>query len=103
MSGILADEMMGGKVLVFAHHKNVLDALEIGVLRRGGIEFIRIDGRTKVRYQGDRSGCNMKYVNSAGFVLNTSRVNPKVIFYCFKCRGSNNTIWIVDGMLLNLK
>lgn len=49
MSGILAEEMMGGKVLVFAHHKSVLDALESGVLRRGGIDFIRIDGRTRVR------------------------------------------------------
>lgn len=48
VSSILADEMTGGKVLVFAHHRNVLDALEMGVLKRCGVEFIRIDGRTKV-------------------------------------------------------
>lgn len=48
VSDILADEITGGKVLVFAHHRNVLDALENGVLTRGSIEFIRIDGRTKV-------------------------------------------------------
>lgn len=49
MSDILADEMTGGKVLVFAHHRNVLDALEQSVVRTGRVEYIRIDGRTKVR------------------------------------------------------
>lgn len=48
MSDILADEMTGGKVLVFAHHRNVLDALEQSVVRTGRVEYIRIDGRTKV-------------------------------------------------------
>lgn len=41
--------MTGGKVLVFAHHRNVLDALEQSVVRTGRVEYIRIDGRTKVR------------------------------------------------------
>lgn len=54
MSDILADEMTGGKVLVFAHHRNVLDALEQGVLRTGRVEYIRIDGRTKVKTQHAR-------------------------------------------------
>lgn len=49
VSDILADEMTGGKVLVFAHHRNVLDALEQAVVRTGRVEYIRIDGRTKVR------------------------------------------------------
>lgn len=49
VSDILADEMSGGKVLVFAHHRNVLDALEQSVVRTGRVEYIRIDGRTKVR------------------------------------------------------
>lgn len=40
--------MTGGKVLVFAHHRNVLDALEQSVVRTGRVEYIRIDGRTKV-------------------------------------------------------
>lgn len=48
VSDVLADEMTGGKVLVFAHHRNVLDALEQGVLKTGKVEYIRIDGRTKV-------------------------------------------------------
>ena len=48
VSDILADEMTGGKVLVFAHHRNVLDALERSVVRTGRVEYIRIDGRTKV-------------------------------------------------------
>lgn len=48
VSDILADEMTGGKVLVFAHHRNVLDALEEAVVRTGRVEYIRIDGRTKV-------------------------------------------------------
>lgn len=48
VSDVLADEMTGGKVLVFAHHRNVLDALEQGVLKTGNVEYIRIDGRTKV-------------------------------------------------------
>ena len=48
VSDILADEMTGGKVLVFAHHRNVLDALEQSVVRTGRVEYIRIDGRTKV-------------------------------------------------------
>lgn len=43
--------MTGGKLLVFAHHRNVLDALEQGVLKSGHIEYIRIDGRTKVSMQ----------------------------------------------------
>ncbi|CAM9993831.1 unnamed protein product, partial [Choristocarpus tenellus] len=42
-------DKMSGKVLVFAHHKNVLDALDKGVLKNGGIEYIRIDGRTKAK------------------------------------------------------
>lgn len=46
--GILSDKMTGGKLLVFAHHRNVLDALEQGVLKTGHVEYIRIDGRTKV-------------------------------------------------------
>lgn len=46
MSDVLADEMTGGKILVFAHHRNVLDALEQSVVRT--VEYIRIDGRTKV-------------------------------------------------------
>lgn len=45
---ILSDKMTGGKLLVFAHHRNVLDALEQGALKSGHIEYIRIDGRTKV-------------------------------------------------------
>ena len=48
VTDILADEMTGGKVLVFAHHRNVLDALEQSVVRTGRVEYIRIDGRTKV-------------------------------------------------------
>ena len=48
VSEILSDEMTGGKVLVFAHHRNVLDALEQGVLKTSRVEYIRIDGRTKV-------------------------------------------------------
>lgn len=48
VSDILADEITGGKVLVFAHHRNVLNALEEGVLKAGGVEYIRIDGSTKV-------------------------------------------------------
>lgn len=49
VSDILADEMEGGKVLIFAHHRNVLDSLERGVLQGSGAEYIRIDGRTKAR------------------------------------------------------
>lgn len=48
MLDILSDKMTGGKLLVFAHHRNVLDALEQGVLKSGHVEYIRIDGRTKV-------------------------------------------------------
>lgn len=53
MSDVLADEMTGGKILVFAHHRNVLDALEQSVVRTGRVEYIRIDGRTKV----SKCGC----------------------------------------------
>lgn len=62
MFDILSDKMTGGKLLVFAHHRNVLDALEQGVLRSGHIEYIRIDGRTKAsmqcfsQLQGERGG-----------------------------------------------
>eukprot|EP00752_Nemacystus_decipiens_P010813 g9618.t2 len=53
VSDILADEMTGGKVLVFAHHRNVLDALEQSVVRTGRVEYIRIDGRTKPKDRQD--------------------------------------------------
>lgn len=60
VSDVLADEMTGGKILVFAHHRNVLDALEQGVLKTGRVEYIRIDGRTKVinaLYRTTRLSC----------------------------------------------
>ncbi|CAM9140849.1 unnamed protein product, partial [Laminaria digitata] len=50
---ILSDKMTGGKLLVFAHHRNVLDALEQGVLKNGHVEYIRIDGRTKPKDRQD--------------------------------------------------
>ncbi|CAM9597424.1 unnamed protein product, partial [Ectocarpus sp. 13 AM-2016] len=53
VSDVLADEMTGGKILVFAHHRNVLDALEQSVVRTGRVEYIRIDGRTKPKDRQD--------------------------------------------------
>ncbi|CAM9436857.1 unnamed protein product, partial [Hapterophycus canaliculatus] len=53
VSDVLADEMTGGKVLVFAHHRNVLDALERAVVKTGRVEYIRIDGRTKPKDRQD--------------------------------------------------
>jgi hypothetical protein len=35
-----------GKVLVFAHHQGVLDAIETRVCEADGLGYIRIDGRT---------------------------------------------------------
>ncbi|CAM9826147.1 unnamed protein product, partial [Phaeothamnion confervicola] len=52
---IVSDDM-AGKVLVFAHHKNVLDALERGVLKVKGahaVPYIRIDGRTRPKDRQD--------------------------------------------------
>ncbi|CAM9872577.1 unnamed protein product [Discosporangium mesarthrocarpum] len=57
---ILSDDM-SGKVLVFAHHKNVLDALDDSVLKKGERKYIRIDGRTKPK---ERQGLVEKFQNS---------------------------------------
>ncbi|CAM9208687.1 unnamed protein product [Chrysoparadoxa australica] len=45
---VVADGM-SGKMLVFAHHLNVLNALEKEVLLEMGISYIRVDGRTKAK------------------------------------------------------
>jgi hypothetical protein len=48
LDAMLGDEL-GGKLVIFAHHREVLDAIEEQCLSRKKFKYVRIDGRTLAR------------------------------------------------------
>jgi SNF2-related domain/Helicase conserved C-terminal domain len=59
--GTFLDDIMSGKLLVFAHHRNVLDKIE-EYLKERGTSFIRIDGGVQGK---DRHGLVTHFQESA--------------------------------------
>jgi hypothetical protein len=70
-----------GKVLVFAHHQNVLDALQQQLCEGDGLGYVRIDGRTSA---ADRQ------VRRADCVMLSSAKSPgKLHAATWSLRGDN--------------
>ena len=91
---ILSSEL-GGKVLIFAHHRNVLDGIEKGCLE--GVRHIRIDGSTAPRerqaqverFQTD-AGIRVALLSltAAGLALTLTAANRALFVELFWTPGS---------------
>jgi hypothetical protein len=57
-----------GKMLVFAHHQSVLDALQQQLCGPGGLGYVRIDGRTSAADRQVRKGDCVVIMSSARVV-----------------------------------
>jgi hypothetical protein len=59
--------VLSGKVLVFAHHQGVLDAIETRLCEADGLGYVRIDGRTsgaERQVSSKDCGCDPAWLNT---------------------------------------